>query len=821
MSDNNATADANDSRPNSSCPVCPQGECLCEVEIQDTTSNITYLLKSNDIKQSENKQILTNSIIFYGAGKSQNDPILDIRYRVLGECEGKPDQEENKDEAKTGESNFIEQDIDGECVSIFIQEYSDLVPYSGNEASKYSKNLELYNTDIAERIQSSDIFKASKECQQFVDYKKQYDPGKRVLVSLDKEQNISYMVNTIVADPVGNLFRFFLRGFNLFVLGNINSFPANIYRFGIITCDGKAEKKGIEHYTDFVVLPNYKIEFKGILSFSRGYTATSQEDAAQITLIATETVNHVKGDEVRIDYKKLREEHAKLLPLKKEEQKEKNLGEKIWDKLFGFGDFLSDMTEHYEDVLDERASELEEAVRGGITANVLKRKPPLFSIQPHTPKLVFGAEAKLDFDAEKKLEINRDREKSEEKVTERDEEKPTLPNGVVNVPVAKDLPIKAEYEQGIKKEIETYQNSYLRFDPFVGGTFAINLIQMIGVLPIPALKGAIEFLNTIDFDIFTSFKGDDLKWDQDDRRTRKLRESREKKVDVKAFFFCSMDLSFSPVLMLHTAKQDELGATIELRGSFGLGIAAGAFLEVNISIIQIQADIQGSYGVRTYFSIDFLSGNMKFWHDGIGGPAKVESGLRGEWKNDSDNDSPWGARAQSSGVEVTDKGGGYRSSHGTSSDQSEGNRENSTYDPKVDQDYDNPYIKIYPVYKERIWPLSPAYDEHYRINLPNRVSRYVTEYYSDNDVKKYLGRMFGGSPEDKEQFINDVFKQYDDQVKRHEKAKGKYESGYWIPPSSFANPSWTYKLGVKIHNEVPEQGGAVLGTAGEMIKREG
>lgn len=103
MSGNNASADSNNTAPNSSCPICPPNRCLCEVEIQDTTSNITYLLKSNDIKKEDNKERLTKSIVFYGAGKSGNDPALDIRYRVMGECEGVPDEEGNEEESEKSE----------------------------------------------------------------------------------------------------------------------------------------------------------------------------------------------------------------------------------------------------------------------------------------------------------------------------------------------------------------------------------------------------------------------------------------------------------------------------------------------------------------------------------------------------------------------------------------------------------------------------------------------------------------------------------------------------------------------------------------------
>lgn len=101
MSGNNASADSNNTAPNSSCPICPPDRCLCEVEIKDKDGKTTYYLKSYEALKTEGNERLSNKLFFLSPAN--------FNYKVKGECEHTPNEALDK------------------CVAVYDYEFSEIV----------------------------------------------------------------------------------------------------------------------------------------------------------------------------------------------------------------------------------------------------------------------------------------------------------------------------------------------------------------------------------------------------------------------------------------------------------------------------------------------------------------------------------------------------------------------------------------------------------------------------------------------------------------------------------------------------------------------
>lgn len=749
--------------PTKSCEVCSAYECLCEVDIIDNNPNINYLLKGKSALKTECNKRLTNLMLFHKK--------LDIKYRVRGGCF-------NGNESKG-------------CVSVYIKEYSDLVPrvYSFIKRSRQSTFFGYYYNQLIEPIvKESDVYhETSQACEQYKNYTKEYEPEKEVLVSIDGNKVTDVIKTTKIADLYA-----FIRGLNFLIGGNLLLHPSNIYRFGVLTCN-KNNKVVTEHYTDFVVLPSYSVAYKGSLSFKREYTGVSKQETGSLSLSFTENINGKVANSIDYTYKKMREDHAKVLSEQssnKEEETEKGLGSKILDGLFKLGDFAEKYSEKPKVVLDAVDNTFNN--KTGFDVNKIiaaNKRPKLFTIELLTPKIVFGAEASLRLNENNRLDIDRSREYSEDEQTFADPEKPFCPNGCINTPVVKDIPNRQAYEAKIQKEMDEYKESYLRFDPLIGGVFAINLIQVIGLIPFAPLQALIKGLAFADIDIFSQLSGDELVWDKgEDARQARLEKSNGKALRVQVFLFCSFDLTFSPGLLFHNARPDELGVSLELRGSFGSGFAMGAAGEVDVLIFQLKGATQGSYGIRFYFSLNLLTGLIKIWHDGIGGDLAEQHSIKVDLN--SPIDEGWGINID--GVTTDGKGVGVTGSSSTQRITNEWI--NSAYDPNIDEPFDNPVIEVPMDFDSVLWMKKPV--KGATISLPNPVSRYVDKdsLPSEDQLLNGFKGMRGGDQKTQTEYANVINSFYQEEIRKLERQKAKHETGYWFPPTSFAAPSYSFNI---------------------------
>lgn len=611
---NNATADKNNTRPNLSCPICPENKCLHEIEIEDKSGKITYFLNDKEkIDDIDNKR-LSNVLLSFPAQGARGK--LDISYFVKGECEG-------EDDGSDSEANDPKEPAE-DCVSTYLIEFSKHVD---TKLSRIDAEYErYYNLLLEEELRSSlatyEITTGAKDS-----FNKEYDDDKRILISLDEDNKITYFIkeedkekdksktkdsnSNIVSDTI----RQFLRGFDFLLFGKISYFPANAYRIGVITCNGKALNQCTDHYTDLFLLPKYKVILEGALSFS-GVTASGDAGG--------KVVNEEESAELKIEYKdEIDDEEGvefsySLSSLRKDLDDGNEDG--FWHTIFKYTDALSKMGLFKGQKKGTKQKEKTQDVFDAATGKMAKAFPELYRAGLQWPKIEIGAQAFLESkDGEAYVNRNRDVPKED---PNKDSEEPYLEDGTVNkADCAKSIANRAEYECEMPEEpVQEY--AYLRFNPLFGGFFSFNLIA--GIERIPKIGWVVLGLDALlDFDLFQEFGDSSLKYDAESKREDRLSEEATKKFSAKGFFFATADFDFSPALYFYDAPRNQLGAGLDIRGSFGLGIAVGAFIGVNVYGFQLDAQMQGTFGVRVFFSIDIDRGTARFWHSGIGGSAEA------------------------------------------------------------------------------------------------------------------------------------------------------------------------------------------------------
>lgn len=221
----------------------------------------------------------------------------------------------------------------------------------------------------------------------------------------------------------------------------------------------------------------------------------------------------------------------------------------------------------------------------------------------------------------------------------------------------------------------------------------------------------------------------------------------------------------------------------------------GAAGEIDVYLFQLKGATQGSYGIRFYFSLNLLTGLTKVWHDGIGGDIEKQYSV----KTEMDKVGGWGDVNVGG---ITTKGTGIGIA-GSSSTQGVVNEwVDSSYNPSVDQPFDNPVIAVPALFEDgMLWGKNPV--KGITMNLPNPVSRYVNKdkLPNKNDMFNNLKGMIGGNEQEKEEYANLVNSYYQKEIRSLERQKTKHETGYWFPPTSFANPSYSFNIYTPPENE--------------------
>ncbi len=637
MSDN-SSADSNNTRPNLSCPICPDNKCLHEIEVEDKSGKITYYLKDNEEIEKKDVERLSNLLLSFPAPASKGK--LDISYFVKGECEGEDDGSDHEE----GEPREPAED----CVSTYLIEFSTHVD---TEISRVDAEYEKYYNPLIEKELSANLEKYKITTGSKDSLNKEYEDDKRVLISLDEDNKITYFIkekdkekdksktensnSNIVSDTI----RQFLRGFDFLLFGRVSYFPANVYRLGVITCNGKALNQCTDHYTDMFVFPKYKVIFEGSLSFS-GFTASGDagnkviddKESATLEIEYKDEINDETGVSFKYSFEALRKDL------------DDGNEDGFWHTIFKYTDALTKMG------LFKGKKEKTQDVFDTATGKVGKMFPELYRAGLFWPKIEIGAQAFLESkDGEPYVNRNRDQPIED---PNKDSDEPYLPDGTVNeANCAKSLANRAEYECEMPKEpVEEY--AYLRFNPLFGGFFSFNLIA--GIERIPKIGWVVMGLDALlDFDLFQEFGDSSLKYDAEQSREDRLKEEAGKKFSAKGFFFATADFDFSPALYFYNAPRNQLGAGLDIRGSFGLGIAVGAFIGVSVYGFQLNAQMQGSFGVRVFFSIDIDRGTARFWHNGIGGSAEGSITGGAELGRGGENEGEGGFTIDVGGVEYS------------------------------------------------------------------------------------------------------------------------------------------------------------------------
>lgn len=587
MSDNNATADANDSRPNSSCPVCPQDQCLCEVKIDDKGGKVTYYLKSSEEIKQKGKERLSNRLIFLSPAK--------FDYKVTGECEYSPNEALDK------------------CVAVYDYEFSEIVDeqnsYSGEEY--HSHYDPLIENKISKYSKGFNFISMEQN-----DYSIEYEDVSKVYISIGEEQKIEYFMKKPTGLVEGEAFDF-IRGINFLVLGKITYFPVNVHRLGVMICDPdsyKGQAVVTEHYTDMFVLPEYEVSFEGGWDF--GNEDPSKGQSFEISY--EEKVDGKTTREIELSYQQVKKE---LAPNNQGENKSTDEGflTSVFKLIDSFGrmGLIQKTDESWKDMtLAEKTKEMLE--RRDLDPQKLKHRifPPLYRVGLLPPGLKVAAKAKLTNKDGKLLHINRtlDTPPDDPNI---DNPKPISPDGMYNQPnCIMHQSEKDVMREEIPKEI-TEGEGYLHLDPLIAGYISVNFIAMLTRVPkIGAVLGAVNAI--LDFDMFAKLTGAELKFDSSKERKKRLEESNGRAIQTKAFCFLTLDAEASILLKFYDESIDQDGTNLEVRGSIGAGFALGAAVGVDLWVFQANASAETTYGARFHFSFNIVTEEIRIWHDQIG-----------------------------------------------------------------------------------------------------------------------------------------------------------------------------------------------------------
>lgn len=761
--DNKATANSQNTNPNSSCPICPNGKCLCEIELNDKNSKINYWAVSQaQLKDKNNLKMpkhLINLAISSGAAKFS----LDTKEQNVG---GSNTREENKQKKGLDFSYTVTGECEhshDKCVQAYMTDFSDLVPeHVSTDNEAYSE----YTLKIDQKVlqENSDF----KPLSGSISANYNPDENKQVLISFDDQGEISYFKRHKPSEAP-DLMRF-IRGFNFLLFGKIDYLPANVYRFGVMTCDGEGQKVATEHFTDFFVLPKYEVKFEGELPIA--FLTGSAEAEAKIEY--TETIDGKMSQKVSFT-------KTKFYEFESPEEKDKRENA-FWYRLCNLFRFLDNVNKFFN------ADSKLDYVKSSVNASASSSK--LFKGSFFSPVIKFAAEAKLE-SKEGKPHINRERSNP----PKADEEENVIsPNGLFNTPNnAADESIR---ESTIQKELSE-SKSYLQLDPFIGGAIAVNIIKVLEHCPyVGVLVKGVN--NLLEFDIFNDISGTDLKFDSKDGRKNIMQSKKEATVSAKGYCFLSTDISCSPIIHFHNNFCDELGGALEIRGSFGLGLALGAMLEVDIVIYSASYQEQGSYGMRFYFSLDYATGVVTFWHDGFTSETKKEisQGIDASALTKK-GDSAYGGAYGTNGNTVSASTKGTVSYANEIRDVETVSLEwvESAYNPNSDMPYDNPHITVETANDGGIWGSGIWTKGTQFQRFPNPVSRYHDPSDGSIDAMNKQLEVYDEATRKR------VLEQYNRQIDDHRSQKSRAESGYWLAPTSKAQPAWTYTLGEEINNE--------------------
>lgn len=826
MSGKNATADTNDTRPNSSCPICPPGICLCEIEINDIANKKKYYWKSIAKLKEPNTYRMPRSIICLGAEDVKEislpnwKKLLDfLAYKSTNQSwtvpgdnfKARATNAKTKIDTSNGlglfsytgsfvsENKYIKDlnfmyEVMGECehenvkcVKPYFTEYGSLLKDGTQIRSTVQTLVPLIDKSLL-TDRSADF--RGLNGQLAVDYNK--DETKQVYVTINNDNEL---FETFKEENPGILEVFRLaRGLMFLLFGKLVFLPANVYRFGVMTCDGKEGKDvGTEAYTDFFVIPNYKIAFKGNL-FLSAFGARGGR-VAQIEI--TETIDGKKTGALSLSYdkyKRLGEDEKYSDPFWKSLVRLTNFLETLY-KIANPKEALAVLKEKAEALGDAWDKAKEDVAKEDKERLMNPKSNRLYKLRPHIPSLEIYADAKLE-SAMGKMVINRERFIEPEIVEKANEEDIISPDGVVNEPNSViDIAKRKEYMDKLLGE----KKSYLKIDSLIGGTLAINMLDVLqycGVVG-KVLRELKEFTN---FDMFNEFNGNELKFDAMDDRTRIMAKSSEAILAAKGYCFFSTDISFSPIFNFHNSYVDEYGGDIEIEGSFGLGVALGAKLETDIVVYRSKYIWQGAYGMRVYFSVDWDSGVATFWTDGLTAESKsevhqsiqegppIEQG-RGRFNTSAGNGEHTVTKSSDNSLSIKSDISGKSTS---STDLPEERK--IEYDPQRDLDFDNPHIVIPTVYDEGLWGTGLFQDPSVWGKFPNRASKY---YDPNSEDQKWMDEFLSSMDEYRRKRI---LKDYDKELQKHERKKQRLEGSKWIPATTRDNPAWTYKIGDEVEN---------------------
>lgn len=674
---------------NGACAICKLDQCLVDLEIEDLNSGVHYYLKDKDVLDGDKNLRLPEQLIFSSLSGTSGKSDLKIKYTVSGECAcggGEPIEEFSCISSAFGE---------------FYQANAEDFQVSKTKVSNGPKTIEkAYSKDLEGYIQREKCEgKAENDSS-----KEPSDINTTKMEFISKEEFLASQENKSEDDSYKD-FQGFMRSIDFLVSGELNYFPANLYELSVYTCDGCGGKVLPRNAVNLYLLPHYEVSLKGALSFTLSKsknpgnkgTNNKEEDKggegkdAKVKLkisyeeiIATDTV---KAD---IDFELIRKniggKKSDKAPAKDTSPEDDKAD--VWDDMTGVDGFMAKILGlvYSLDKLD--------VFKGGNSAQKAmydRLQPPLFRFELLWPKLEVEAKAKLIV---KQGQLHIDRKRAEKKDNPNiGESKPISESGTINTPYAGVAPLTTDTETN-RQEEETkiaQEASYIRFNPLIGGLISVNLIGAITRIPVVGpVVGAVSAL--FDFDMFSKFEAEQLKFDDIKGRKARLDREKSKIFSAKGFLFATADLTFSPAFYLHNADIDKEGTTLRFDGSFGIGLAAGAFVGANVYVFQASAQIQTSFGARLHFSFNYTEEQVRIWHDGISFTSgeEVVGGVNREMKDrgNKTNNSKWGigggASVSSSSTEGDSLSGKVSTTLGSKGNRIAGEVEFVSFNPEQD-----------------------------------------------------------------------------------------------------------------------------------------